>query len=310
MKYNILISIVSWRYLNNVLNIIKKVENSMTKDDYLVLIETGGQRSCDVEQYIAERSNTRIIYSKTNDGFAASHALSVKIMQEKNLNGILLLNPDLEIRDNHIEMLKRNIAESKNNAVLGCPVFNRNGDKLEVEYLGFPVPEGIENDIKASLQLKKPIPSSTYDVKDIHGCFMYIPSVVVKKNGWMDPQYFLYGEENEYLHRIYRNGGRVIVATNMYVIHENGGTFDNEKLKCIREYYRTRNRLYNNYIFAGARSLFKFNFLFVIKYSLARYILNLKSFKKNNITYYNYLGHIHFLMGKRGKTFDPNDYVQ
>ena len=145
MKYNILISIVSWRYLNNVLNIIKKVENSMTNDDYLVIVETGGQRSNDVEQYIAEHSNIRIIYSKTNDGFAASHALSVKIMQEKNLDGILLLNPDLELRDNHIDILKTHIAESENKAVLGCPVLNHSGNILEVEYLGFPVPKSIEN---------------------------------------------------------------------------------------------------------------------------------------------------------------------
>ena len=67
----------------------------MTKDDYLVIVETGGQRSNDVEQYIAEHSNIRIIYSKPNDGFAASHALSVKIMQEKNLDGVLLLNQAL-----------------------------------------------------------------------------------------------------------------------------------------------------------------------------------------------------------------------
>jgi len=309
MKYSILISIVSWRYLNNVLNIIKVVEKSMAKDDYIVVVETGGQKSNDLEQYIAEHNNIKIIYSKTNGGFAASHALSVKIMQENKLDGILLLNPDLVLRDNHIDILKTHIAESENNAVLGCPVFNCSGGKLEVEYLGFPVPENVENNIKTSLQLKKEIPLFVYDVKDIHGCFMYIPSGLVQKNGWMDTQYFLYGEENEYLHRICRNGGKIKVATSMYVVHENGGTFDNENLKCIREYYRTRNRLYNNYIFTGIRSFFKFNFKFVIKYSLARYILNIKSFKNDDITYYNYLGHIHFLLGKRGRTFNPNDYV-
>lgn len=309
MTPRILISIVSWRYLDNVAKIVSAIESSLSDDDYLVVIETGGQKSEDVERYIAEHNNMQIIYSEANEGFAASHALSVKIMQEKGLEGILLLNPDIELRDNHIKVLKDYISALNNDPVLGCPVFFRTEEDLEVEYLGFPVPEDIESCIINSLKQKKEIPSLIYNVKDIHGCFMYVPSTVVRKYGWMDTMYFLYGEENEYLHRICKNGGSVKIATDLYVVHENGGTFDNEQLKCVREYYRTRNRLYNNYIINGRKSLLKFNFRFVFKYIIGRYLFRIKSFRENNKTYYNFLGHIHFIFGKRGKTLDPNNYV-
>ena len=76
----------------------------------------------------------------------------------------------------------------------------------------------------------------------------------------------------------------------------------------VREYYKTRNRLYNNFRFGGWASLRRFNFGFVVKYALGRYLFRLKNFRRNDLTYYNFLGHLHFLLGIRGRYLNPENF--
>ncbi len=310
MRSNILISIVSWRYLNHVSKVINAIESSMKNDDYLVVIETGGQKNTDVERYMSQYNNMQIIYCDSNDGYAASHKIAADKMLSNGYDGILIINPDLKPDNISIDKLKECIIATHNTSVIGTPVFNVINDKLSIEYLGYPVPNNVRETISDCLSSEKDIPQLVYDAIDLHGCFMYIPADIIRNYGWMDTKYFLYGEENEYLYRLHKRGVTIKVYTDLYVVHENGGSFINDGLKNIREYYRTRNRLYNNYIMNGMKGLCGFNLKFFFKYFIGRYIMRKPNFMKEDTTYYNFIGHVHFLIGKRGKTFDPNDYVQ
>lgn len=311
---HILISIVSWKYLENVLPMVQTLLAVPGFSTPLVVVETGGDRNENLENLAQIHSRLKLIYAPQNEGYAAAHALSVQFMQDGGFDGILLLNPDLRLEADHLTRLKKIIAQTENRSVIGAPVYNETNGTLLLEYPGFPVTEAdlhvlesarlnTDGNIVLSRQL-------LYGASDLHGCFLYFPAQIIRKNGWMHRHYFLYGEENEYLHRLKKAGENLLVSSELSVLHENGGTFKQggEGLILVREYYRTRNRLYNNFRFDGWASLLRFNFGFVVKYALGRYLFRLKNFRRNDLTYYNFLGHLHFLLGIRGRYLNPENF--
>jgi len=311
---HIIISIVSWKYLENVLPMVQTLLAHTDAADPIMVVETGGDRSEALDALARENGRLQIVYATENNGYAAAHALAANRMLAENLHGVLLLNPDLRLEPDHIRRLKAIITQTGNHAVIGAPVFNEADGKLTLEYAGFPVSDEHRNVLlgaslneTGAIHVQQPV---GYSVTDIHGCFVYFPTTAVRENGWMHTHYFLYGEENEYLHRLHKAGVNMMVSTDVAVLHENGGTFkrQGEGLALVREYYRTRNRLYNNYLFGGPAALFRFNFGFVLKYALGRYVLRLKNFRQNDLTYHNFLGHLHFLRRIRGKYLNPDNF--
>ncbi len=311
MQLNILISIVSWRSLDKVDALLDTFINSLPNGWRILVIETGGRKTSESRYYKRKEFAIEYIHMQ-NNGFAASHQLSVEMMIRQNMDGILLLNPDLILGEKHLEKLHNCIIASNNEVVIGAPIFNKKDNGYAVEYLGYPVPKSLKDITEGLLASLVGVDDlhESYNVTDIHGCFMYIPSIVVKRNGWMDTHYFLYGEENEYFRRLISNNEQIKIFTDLYIVHQNGGTFDNDTLKGIREYYRTRNRLYNHLKFLGVTYLFKVNYSFLLKYFIGRYVFRIKSFQGKDLNYYNFLGHLHFFTGKRGRTLNPNDYVK
>jgi len=307
----ILISIVSWNYLSRLEKEIPFLMKDIGKNDFVVVFETGKKKT----DFSYSNPQLAIRNCNNNLGFAAVHEIAVSEMKTKQFDGLLILNPDIEIPNTIITRLKNCIEKTANSCIIGAPIYNLRNNQLTLEYGGFPIVESVKNVLNSasydfnSKEFK--ITNDSYVVRDLHGSFVYFPRTVIDKNGWMDTSYFLYGEENEYLYRLAKAGVLATIFTELAILHENGGTFSfNDDLKNIREYYKTRNGLFNNIKFFGLKAYFYLNFFFLFKYFIGRYILRKSSFRENDLNFYNFLGHIHFLKGKRGKVFDPNDYVE
>lgn len=309
----IVISIVSWNYLKKAEELVESLIPQINQLDSIVVIETG-RKNDSIKKNQTKNKQVEIILSNQNLGYAASHEISINKMLSIKATGILILNPDVSLNNNNIFELKQVISKSKNESIISGPVYNLIDGQISKEYFGYPVKRDIIDSLmNVKIQNGNLVVEShnTYSVKDMHGCYLYIPAHIIVKYGWMDKKYFLYGEENEYLHRIRHHKINLIVSTSLPILHENGGTFSmNNDLKNVREYYQVRNRHYNSYIFFGIRAFYKINYIFIIKYFLGRYFFRFNKFRQNDINYFNFIGIIHFLKGIRGKTFDPNDYDQ
>lgn len=305
----ILVSIVSWNYYRFIENQIPKLIKDLDSRDNVLIIETGKKPI--FQTYF--HPQLKVIELSENLGYAGAHLIAVEEMLNEKYDGVLIMNPDIHYPQFLITKLKNIIRETKNLCVLGAPIYNLKYGKLKLEYGGYPIDvstkeileKGCYSPESGEITLKRVI----FPVKDLHGSIIYFPSKIIEKYGWMDTSYFLYGEENEFIHRLNKAKVPIFVCSDLAIIHQDGGTFKrNEFLLNIREYYKTRNSLFNNLIFIGPKYYFRINYLFIIKYFILRYILRLKRFREKNINYYNFLGHIHFLLNIRGKKIDPNDY--
>lgn len=309
IKIKILISIVSWNFSERLNVEIPRILNCLDENDQILVYETGNKHIFPK----VEHKQVNYFHISENLGFAKTHEYSIKYMEENGFDGTLILNPDINIPNNLIQNLKKTIRERNNQEVLGAPIFNLKKGQLELEYAGFPIDE----QVRTKMQLAKLSQSGDiemepidYLVQDIHGAFMYIPQPISKKYGWMKEDYFLYGEENEYLWRLNEYQVPIRVFSSLAILHDNGGTFQwNSDLLNIREYYKTRNRLYNNRLFFGRRSYLNINYTFLLKYFFGKDIFRMNRFRNKDVNYFNYLGHLHFFRGIRGKVFDPNNYL-
>lgn len=305
----ICISIVSWNYLSHLEEEVPDLVLGIDAEDIVQIFETG------VKDNLFSYNHPQLYVNKNleNLGFASVHGIAVSKMVENAFDGLLILNPDIRMSISLVKRLKECIHETENKCVIGAPIYNRVNKELKLEYGGFPLTEQIKDELNLALYNDKTkeihLANQSYSVQDVHGSFVYFPASIIKKYGWMDSSYFLYGEENEYLHRLNQEKVPIKIFTKLAILHENGGTFTlNEELKKVREYYKTRNRLYNNVLFFGKKAYLSVNYLFLFKYFVGRYLLRRKQFIDNDLNYYNFLGYIHFFKGVRGKTFDPNDY--
>ena len=64
----------------------------------------------------------------------------------------------------------------------------------------------------------------THDVDVIAGCFLLVRSEIIQTVGMLDEEFFLYGEEAEWCHRIKKANWRIVYWPAAIIIHIKGGS--------------------------------------------------------------------------------------
>ncbi len=167
-----------------------------------------------------------------NNGYAGGNNLGIKYAIE-NLKSeyIWLLNPDTKIEKNTpLELLKT--LEYTDVPVVTCKIKNYEDEK--VQYAGDNVfLGGVENLKDYGLRY----------VKFLSGANIFMKSEVIEKIGYINEDFFLYFEDNEFLVRLRKNGINPIYTPFTFIRHKVGGTTDKSNKYPLWYYYEIRNRL-------------------------------------------------------------------
>lgn len=303
----ILVSIVSWNALNEVDELLPAI---IAADGFTFAIAENGCKEYDFSTF-SNLKEDQVTFLKENNGYAAGHWENIQNYGE--FDGVLILNTDIYLFETILTNLKKTILSTENKCIIGAPVYNKQRS-LHLEYGGYPINSEhksiLENATISNHRITVPR-HITYNVNDLHGCFFYIPSWCIKNYGWMDLSYFLYGEENDYFWRLRKNVP-LKIDSNLAILHKDGGSFQasNDILQSLPTYYRTRNKLYNlKKHYGRIKALKNLNISFIVKYFFGRYILNKSHLKQKDKNYFDFKGRIDFLLNRRGKVFDPNNYL-
>lgn len=313
----VLISILNWNSPVNTRNTIVSVQKSYFKNYKIIIIDNNSIDNS-VEVLKEAFPLMQIIKLDTNLGYAGGHKISAKIAQKEGYDLLWMLNNDVVVLPSTLEELiaafKRHgeslyggvSLESDNFTISFGGGLELNSENHFDETLGYNIYAG-QNINNAELKER--------EVSGVEGSSFLIPLSIIKKYGFLDTNFFLYGEETEYCYRLrLLHKIPTIIVPKSRLIHYGGQSFKSVKLKWVRAYYLTRN---NNIVLNKYLKNFKISemsgssFLKYCRFFFTHFLLIPKKQKDFDywLSYYTTLGNFHSFLRVKGKYLDPDLFL-
>lgn len=166
-------------------------------------------------QFIRDKfSGIEVIVNNRNIGFTRAVNMAINIAIERNAKYLVTLNPDIKVTADWLNELVK-IAEKDEDVGIAMPLHHDySGDFLDPNILKI-----LEKNIQYLKDKDTGNLKEKYEVTSaIAGCMM-IRMSIVEKIGFMDPIYFLYGEDSDLSRRMVFHGYKIVVAMKSRILH-------------------------------------------------------------------------------------------
>lgn len=212
--------------------------------------------SMDTTLRLVEKSfpQTQIVKLSRNAGYAAANNIGISQCLKKEIDGVLILNPDAYLLPNTIKKLLNSSKKYANKGIFGPQILK--SDKKTIWANGGIIDSKrwtaklIGNNESTSFEILKPIRQAQgkqvqndkgRKVDFVSGTCILIPRVLLETGlGFFEP-YFLYYEDVEFCMRAARIGFPSFIVNNAVVIHDEQS--ERSQFKPIKNYYLARNHL-------------------------------------------------------------------
>ena len=240
------IIIVNYKSPQLILSCLKTIYNE-TKIISFEIIIVDNDSNDDSRQIIQQHyPDVQWIQMDYNSGFARANNAGIR-----NAKGefLLLLNSDTLILENALDKIVSYVRQDNSVAAASVQLLYadytaQNAGNYFVYgglnvLLTLPVLNNVVKKIGKILKLRKPSIMTSGIVNNvdwISGAFMLVRKSVLNKAGIMDEDFFLFSEEIEWCSRL-KNAGKIVVYTDLKVIHLEGGTTKNTTAGNEQNYY-------------------------------------------------------------------------
>ena len=311
----VLISILNWNAPANTIAVAKSVLGSNYKD-YTILIIDNNSIDHSTKEIRDALPSIHLMSLSKNIGYAGAHKKAAMIAKKENYDMMWILNNDVKVFPNTLGELV-NAYNRTPNSILGSIAVDKDGETIQ--FAGGTEIDAHNNENRAYYNFfagKKLSETNMKErpVSDLGGASILLPVALIKKYGFIDTKYFLYGEETDYSYYLRRKFGiPSIIVPNSVIIHAGSASFNiSPRLEYIKIYYRSRN-IY--YIYKKYFKDYEFTDVLRLK-ALIRFFIRhfIKKFspEKNKdylMKYYRNLGHLHGKIKWMGKYLEPNDFI-
>ena len=235
----ILALIVTHNRLSDLKICIKCIKNQKLPPDQILIINNG---STDGTLNYLKISNLNYINSK-NLGSAGGWNIGIQYAIDNNFKYIWMMDDDGYPHMNALYTLNKNF-NSEFSCVSSLILDSKNQNKLAI-----PLPKLNKNNNPILFKINRKI-RKINELNQINNFYNFanffngalIRISAIKKIGNININFFLYGEEVDYFHRL-RKVGKVVTNINAYHFHPS----INKKWTHIKIYYYLRNSIYLNY---------------------------------------------------------------
>jgi hypothetical protein len=256
------IIIVNYRTYTLTKQTIESIINSKHDFSYKIFLVDNASNDGSIEKlerdFSIEIDNDliEIIQSAENLGFAYANNLA---LNEIDSEYVLLLNSDTVVLDDCLEQCINYIKSDEEIGALGCRVCLPNGDLDKACRRSFP-------DVTVSFYrlsgLSRLFPNSKrfnkynmdyldddgiYSIDCIVGAFMLLKNSVIHEIGFLDENFFMYGEDIDWCYRIKEAGFKIIYYGKSKIIHYKGSSSKKQKSKLIYHFYHSMYLFYNKH---------------------------------------------------------------
>lgn len=200
-----------------------------------------------VESIARNYPDVKLIANKTNAGFAKANNQAIKIA---NSRYTLLLNPDTIVSEDTLVKAFDFMERNPEAGALGVKLIDGEGRFLPESKRAVPTP--LVSFYRLS-GLSKIFPKSrvfnrynlgyldeneTNEVDVLCGAFMFICNEVFDKIGYLDEDFFMYGEDIDFSYRIRQAGYRIFYFPETTTIHFKGESTKKSSVKYHHSFYR------------------------------------------------------------------------
>jgi len=189
--------------------------------------------------------DVQLIENATNKGFVATVNIGMKLNNEDD---IILLNSDTEVSSDWVDRLVD--AAYSDDSIATVTPFSNNAEICSFPKIcednAFPLGLSAADIDKSMAALQG---GNVVDMPTGVGFCMYIRRDALSQVGYFDEETYGrgYGEENDFCVKASRCGWRNVLCTNVFVFHEGGVSFSDEKLGRIQDAIKIIDRLYPDY---------------------------------------------------------------
>ena len=228
--------------------------------EYEVVVVDNASRDGSADMVAAEFPSVRLLRRPSNAG------LSTALNQGIRLSGgemTVLLNPDVELRDNPFPAMAQYLRDHPEVGILGPRILDDDGS-LQLSCRRFPA-FSVAFFNRYSL-LTRLFPRNPFSVRylmtdfDHSGtaeidwlslaCWM-APRRLFDEVGFLDEGYFLYNEDVDFCQRVHRAGRKVVYLPEVSVVHRIGGSTSTLPNRSVIERHRSMWRYYRKYMRRG-----------------------------------------------------------
>ena len=219
-KPKVSIVIVSWNTRRLTTECIASVYDKNKKAPFETIVVDNASSDDSVFWIQKEFPQVAIIRNDKNTGFA--HANNQAIREAKG-DIVLMLNSDTALISNEIlQTLVDYFSAHPETAVLGAKLLLPDGSIQSIGRKFWSLKRCIQVHllfISGQFWLSKRTIPRTVEADYVDGAFLAFPKKVVDKIGLLDESFFMYAEDMEFCARIRRAGYKVVVLTDIEVIH-------------------------------------------------------------------------------------------
>lgn len=266
MDPKVAIILVNYNTYEDTCECVKSLENIDYSNYEIYIIDNNSGDVNALKTNVFLNNMCKIIYANENGGFSYGNNIGIKQAIIDNADYVLLLNNDTVVKSDFLTRMVCTAKEEHCGMVSGRICYY--SDKNKINYRG-----GYFN---RSTGFCGYYPTNDYDVNDslrkyisfATGCVLLIPVSTIKKIGYLDENYFMYGEDVEYSCRVNDNKMKIIYCDDSIVYHKISASVGENSP--FNQYYITRNDLYNILKFGRKKKYaiilhFTRNFIDIIK---------------------------------------------
>ena len=250
MKVDVSIIIVTYNTCKMTSECIDSIIEKTSGISYEIILVDNASKDGSPE-FFSNDSRVKYIFNEENIGFGKANNKGLEIAEGRN---VLFLNSDTLLRNNAIKILSDYLDAHEDTGACGGNLYDLEGKPAQSFRMYFPsiyddfnvllgnIPDKIFSKRKMFFNFSE----KNIEVKHIIGADLMVKYSVLKELGAFDPAFFMYREETELCHRIYKAGYKLISVPEAEITHFVTKTVNNFFVKKERLYmFEKSDLLYN-----------------------------------------------------------------
>jgi GT2 family glycosyltransferase len=174
-------------------------------------------------------SNVTIVKQEKNLGFGKANNIGIKKAYEDGADYVFLLNQDAWVEPDTIEKLVQAHQNEFTYGVISPMHLNGRGDALDYKFSIYIQPSRCKN-LYSDIYLNT-IKNELYEIGFVNAAAWLISRECIEKVGGFNPSFFLYGEDDNYLQRVYFHSLKVGIHPKCVIYHDRESKTDNPYFK-------------------------------------------------------------------------------
>ncbi|MDB6022723.1 MAG: glycosyltransferase family 2 protein [Pedosphaera sp.] len=224
------IIIVNWNSKDYVRKCVQSIHANTSGTDFEIVVVDGASYDGCGEMLAHEFPGVRFIQCEKNVGFARANNLA---FEQSRGNCLLFLNPDTEVVDTAINVLRRALLEIEGAGIVGAKLLNTDGSVQTSCVQTFPT---ILNQVLDTEILRRAFPrhsgiaplfalgNQPAPVQVLSGACLMMRRAVFVQVARFSEDYFMYAEDLDLCYKVNRAGLKNFYVPAASIIHHGGGS--------------------------------------------------------------------------------------